>query len=82
MSDLKLKEEYDYYIANYESFKNEFAGMFIVIKNKKILGTYANIEDALKETLKTEDAGTFLIQFCDGNDVVTTQTFHSRVRFH
>lgn len=82
MGDLRLKEEYNYYIENQEALKKDYLGKFLVIKNKMIMGSYLSLEEALVNALKTEKAGTFLVQLCDEDEQIPTQTFHSRVYFN
>ena len=56
-------------------------GRFVVIKNQKVLGVYDSDLEAVEETSKTEEMGTFLVQKCVAGDEGLTQTFHSRVAF-
>jgi hypothetical protein len=78
LSDVKLNEEYDFYVENHAALTREYAGKFVVIKNQKVLGAHDSREEALIATLETEDAGAFLVQFCAEDGQVPTQRFHSR----
>jgi hypothetical protein len=76
-----LKEEFDYFMANFDEFIKKYEGKHLVIKDKQVLGFYDTFEDAIIETQKTEPLGTFLVQKCDADKNSYSQTFHSRVAF-
>jgi hypothetical protein len=57
-------QDFDYFIQNMPSFYKKYGHKFLVIKDKNILGAYDSFNAALDETLKTEPAGTFIIQEC------------------
>lgn len=76
-----LKEEFKYYLDNQQSFVDLYNGKVIVLKDKKVIGVYDNEENALHETKKNHEVGTFLIQKCTEGTDAYTQTFHSRVAF-
>ena len=69
---MSQKTDYVYFKENCAHFFKEYGCRFIAIKNKQVLGVYDNFETALKETLKTEDAGTFIIQ--ESTEDIETQT--------
>lgn len=73
-----LDKEYEFYQKNKDEFVKKYIGKFIVIKNDKIIGVYDSQVDALKESVKTNDLGTFLIQEIKGNDEPVIR-FYSRV---
>ncbi len=58
-----------------------YNGKFIVIKDCKVMGSYDSELDAVKETAKKHELGTFLVQKCDPGTDSYTQTYHSRVVF-
>lgn len=76
-----LKEEFEYYISHQNELLKKYAGKFLVIKNKSIIGVYDSEIDAYTETVKQEEAGTFLIQECQPGNESYTQTFRTRVVF-
>jgi|CryGeyStandDraft_6_1057127.scaffolds.fasta_scaffold449417_1 hypothetical protein len=75
-----LEKEYKYF----ESIANELAKenphKFAVIKGEKVIGIYDTIQDALKETAKENELGTFIIQQCEDKRHLM-QKFHSRAAF-
>ena len=81
-TNTKLKDEYEYYLRMYDEIKKECGNKYLAIKGDKLLGCYDSVAELLEETLKTQQAGTFLIQYCDVDNVTNIQTFHSRVSFN
>lgn len=76
-----LKEEFEYYLSHQDELLKKYAGKFIVIKNKNVIGVYDTEIDAYTESVKKEEAGTFLIQECQPGNENYTQTFRTRVIF-
>jgi hypothetical protein len=76
-----LEKEFDFFVHNQKKLVKKYKGKYIAIKNNKVLGAYNNLPDAVKETAKYEDLGTFLIQKCEPSMKVYTQTYHSRANF-
>lgn len=72
---MELKENFNYFLENLDEFCKEYKNKYIVIKNKQVIGIYPTFEEARKETNKTEQEGTYLIQLCTKNS--NTQTFYS-----
>ena len=79
MPDPTLKPELDFYIENQGDLLKRYNGRCIVIKGKTVIGDYSSEVEALRETLKTERPGTFLVQRCEPGS--PTQSYHSRVAF-
>lgn len=76
-----LKEEFDYYLQNQDKLVEQYNGKYIVIKNSDILGAFDTELEAIKETSKKHEMGTFLVQKCESGNASYTQTYHSRVTF-
>lgn len=47
---------------HYADFQKKYGESFIAIKNKKILGVYDSYGNGVRETAKTEELGTFIVQ--------------------
>lgn len=73
--------DFEWYIANQGELVKQYNGKVLAIKNKTILAAYDSEMDALIETEKTHEPGTFIIQKCTPGDEAYTATFHSRVVF-
>jgi len=76
-----LKKEFQYYLEHQDELVEKYNGQFVVIKNNKVIGSYDNEMDAVRQTVKEHELGTFLIQKCEPGSDSYTQTFHSRVSF-
>ncbi|OHB60602.1 MAG: hypothetical protein A2167_07965 [Planctomycetes bacterium RBG_13_46_10] len=76
-----LEKEFQYYLDNQEDLVKQYNGKFIVIKNFKVIGAYNTELEAIQETTKEHELGTFLVQKCEPGSDSYTQTYHSRVAF-
>lgn len=76
-----LEKEFQYYIDNQEKLLKAYNVRFIAIVGEQVVGDYDSFEQAIDETLKERELGTFLIQECSEGEKAYTQTFHSRVVF-
>jgi hypothetical protein len=81
MPEPALKPEFEYYLAHQPELVATYKGKFIVIKGQKVIGAYDTDIEAVTETAKTHELGTFLVQKCEPGAESYTQTFHSRVSF-
>lgn len=57
-----LEKEYDYFLNNKETLFANYFNRVIVIKDEEVIGDYDTKEEALRETVKEHELGTFLIQ--------------------
>ena len=76
-----LEKEFKYYLDHQDEFVKEHNGKYIVIVGENVVGSYDSDEEALFESKKQYELGTFLIQKCASGDDEYTQVFHSRVAF-
>ena len=76
-----LKKEFEWYIANQETMVELYDGKVIAIKDGEVLGAYETELDAVLETRKHHEQGTFIVQRVSAGEEAYTQTFHSRVAF-
>ena len=74
-----LEKEFHYYLEHQDELVKEYNGKFIVIKGHKVLGAFASALEAVENTTKQHELGTFLVQKCEPGNASYTQTFHSRV---
>lgn len=81
MNAMTLKREFDYYVANQKELVAKYRGKYIVVKDKMVIGVYPTEMDAVTETAKKHELGTFLVQKCEPGEENYTQTYHSRVLF-
>ncbi len=76
-----LNKEFQYYIDNQQDLVKKYDGKFLVIKGQQVIGVYNSEIEAIEETSKSHDLGTFLVQKCEPGRESYTQNYHSRVAF-
>ncbi len=76
-----LGKELQYYLDNQEELVRQYNGKYIVIKDSKVIGAFNTELEAIEETTKKHELGTFLVQKCEPGSESYTQTYHSRVAF-
>ena len=59
-----MSEDFAWFKERYTDFQKKYGESFIAIKNKKILGVYDSYCNGVRETVKTEELGTFIVQEC------------------
>ena len=77
-----LEKEFKFYLNNQKVLLKKNSGKTIVIKGEEIIGVFNSEVDALLETKKEHELGTFLIQKCSPGNIDITETYHSRVLIH
>ena len=76
-----LEKEFNYYLANQDEMVRKYDGKVVVIKDLSVIGVYPTELDAVVETQRTHEVGTFLIQKVSEGSEAYTHTFHSRTVF-
>ena len=71
--------EFEYYLEHQDELVEKYRGKFIVIKGTSVIGQYDSDIEAVEETSKQHELGTFLVQKCEPGSESYTYTFHSRV---
>jgi hypothetical protein len=74
MKDL-IREAFHYYLAHQDEFVRLYNGKVIALKNGIVLGAYKDEGEAIMETQKTEEPGTFMIQRVSPGDKEYTVRF-------
>jgi len=62
-----FEAENQFYEENREIFRDKYLGKRVVIVKNKILGAYDTDSEAIDETLKTMELGTFCIKYVPVN---------------
>jgi len=76
-----LQSEFEYFIEHQVDLVSKYPGKFVVIKDQAVIGVYDDELKAVRETSKTYELGTFLVQLCESGAGNYTQSYHSRVVF-
>ena len=74
-----LESEFRYFLEHQDELVEKYRGKVVVIVGEEVVGTYDDEAQAFKETQKSREVGTFLIQKCEPGEEAYTQVFHSRV---
>ncbi len=67
-TDKNRKDDFDFFIENYNNLYKQYGHKFLAIKNSKVLGAYESVPEAIELLSKTYDIGTYIIQECTGDD--------------
>lgn len=64
--------DFIWFIENYGDLFSIYGQSFLAIKGKKVLGAYPSYAIGVRETLKNEALGTFIVQECNGHESAYT----------
>lgn len=78
---MNLNQQLEYYLAHQNELVEQYNGLCLVIKGLRVIGVYKNEIEAVVETEKEHEPGSFLVQRVSPGDEAYTATFHSRVVF-
>lgn len=59
-----MNENYEWFVEKYDELRQTYGDSFIAIKDKKVLCAYDTYAQAVHETAKAEELGTFIVQEC------------------
>ena len=74
-----LEKEFKYYLKNQGKLVKDYNGKVIVIVGEKVIGVYSDKMEAYENSIKSHEAGTFLIILCSLGAEDYTFTQRSRV---
>ncbi|RZK01476.1 MAG: hypothetical protein EOO43_24525 [Flavobacterium sp.] len=74
-----LEKDFKYYQDNQKELVKKYNGLYLIIKDCEVVGSYKTKEEAYDTATSKYELGTFLIQHCLPGTESYTQTFHSRV---
>ncbi len=74
---MTLQDEFAFYKENQEDLVAQFNGKVVVIKNLRVIDTFETELDAVIQTRKKHERGTFLVQRVSPGEESYTSTFHS-----
>ncbi|MBT9536715.1 MAG: hypothetical protein IVZ94_01120 [Nitrospirae bacterium] len=76
-----LEKEFQYYLEHQNELVEKYNGKYLAIMDQVVVGVYDSEIEAIEETAKSHELGTFLVQKCEPGNESYTQTYHSRVVF-
>lgn len=59
-----MNEDFAWFEQHYQEFQTTYGNAFLAIKNKQVIGVYDSYGEGIRETQKTEELGTFIVQEC------------------
>ena len=71
-AETERRNDFHWFLENYNSLYKQYGHKFFAIRNKKILGIYNGMREALDETSKQYPLGTFVVQECNGDESAYT----------
>ncbi len=74
-----LRKEFQFYRDSQDEMVQKYDGKVVAIKNGKVLGAYDSAGEALSQTQKTHELGSFLIQKVSAGSKDYTLTIRSRI---
>lgn len=70
--DKERREDFSFFVEHYQELYELYGETFLVIKGKKVIGSYENEMTAIEETTKVLPLGSFIVQKCDGDESAYT----------
>ena len=74
-----LEQEFVYYVEHQSELVSKYRGKYLVIRDQSVIAIFDSEIDAVIETSKKYDLGTFLVQKCEPGKENYTAVFHSRM---
>ena len=79
--DKRLLDAFEYYLAHQDEIVAKYNGRVVAIKGRQVLGAYDDQITAIRETAKTQELGSFIVQKVSPGEKDYTITVHSQVVF-
>lgn len=73
-TELNRKDDFDYFIANYQDLYQQYGHKFLAIRNRSVIGDYSSIPDAINDLSKLYPPGKYIIQECTGSETAYKTT--------
>lgn len=67
------KGDFDYFMGNYKELYERYGHKFLAIREKKILGAFDSVQDAIS-SVKEYEVGEYIIQECTGDETAYRTT--------
>lgn len=66
------EKDFNWFEEHYQEFQSIYGNAFLAIKNQRVIGVYDSYGEGVRETQKTEELGTFIVQECNIDYVAYT----------
>ena len=71
-AEKERRDDFHWFLENYNDLYQRYGHKFIAIQNQVVLGIYDGMREALDLTSKKHPLGTFIVQECNGNESAYT----------
>lgn len=66
--DNERKEDFNFFLENYQNIFKKYGSCFVAIRNKEIIGIFKTEKEAIDITSAQYELGQFIIQQCNGDE--------------
>lgn len=66
--DNERREDFEFFLKNYQSIFEKYGNCFVAIRNKTIIGVFKTEKEAIDITSAQYELGEFIIQKCNGDE--------------
>jgi len=70
-------KDFIWFKENYMNLFQQYGQSYLAIKNKTVLGSYNSYADAVNDITKNHEIGSFIIQYCNGDESAYTNYISS-----
>ena len=70
-------KDFEWFLENYNDLFFKYGRKFLVIKNQEVIGVYDEAGEAVRQTMKLEELGSFIVQKCTGDETGYTNYISS-----
>lgn len=66
--DNERREDFEFFLKNYQNIFEKYGNCFVAIRNKAIIGVFKTEKEAIDITSAQYELGEFIIQKCNGDE--------------
>lgn len=70
-------KDFKWFLENYNDLFLKYGRKFLAIKDQKVIGVYDEAGEAVRQTMKSEELGSFIVQKCTGDETGYTNYISS-----
>ena len=64
--------DFQWFLDHYDSLFQQYGESYLAIKNEKVIGSFPSYAEAVEKTEQTEELGSFIVQYCNGDESAYT----------
>lgn len=70
--DKERDMDFDYFLKNYDNLFKQYGRCYMAIRNKRVLGTFRTVKEAVNALKPEFPIGSYILQECDGTEEAYT----------